>query len=739
MTAYIKFGGEPVYGDQAIAAILGRQGLAAWVGMAEENDPSTGLPYIPNPTVPSMVEFLEARGMEAGALAGEQAAAPYAGQAQASALDAAGSEQVAGQYATIAEQAGTAAASYAQALAAAGPVYPSVAAGLAANPTNGAVWKATPGPGYAIGIYETVAGVAVIRALFPDAQALEAVRAIFVTEDILARSFMLVDAKGRVGLMFDDMGDGWGARIDNAHYNYLSKGGPLAGSVQPDDYRVLFVDGNGIAGAMFDNIGDGRGPRLVNAHYDKMADATDALERSVQKEELTVKFTDAKDVAAAIMEADGTWRFPSLDRAQARATEALARSRRLSRNPALRKYMLLAGICHILIYGQSLSIDTSSNPVYRDNPVHPSALMFKGLRSREGDADATWRATLNPLADKAFQDGSIYYGGGMTTSAVDMIVNLMASEDGIDLSDYAQKLLLSAPGEGAKSVADLSNGGSYFERLKADITAGAARAAELSLPYLLQAMVWVQGERDTEIATNPATYKAAVLQLIADVRAHHLSVTGVDWTFPLITTQLANFRAYSRGPEIAEALLQLAQENDDIFLSTPLYPFVTVADQKHLTGISSNLAGAYNGIALKRLLIDGETPPVLTADMPIWMPNRIVLPANPPSGRLVQDTVNVADPGALGFGLLDHAGSPVTISAAEVLPSNLVRIDYAGAALQAGAKLTYAHGTDAMNGELLCTGPVYGPRGCIRDTQGDTLTAFGRALHNWLPIQHWTR
>ena len=38
MTVYIRFGGEPVYGDQQIAAVLGFRGKSAWVGMAEEDD-----------------------------------------------------------------------------------------------------------------------------------------------------------------------------------------------------------------------------------------------------------------------------------------------------------------------------------------------------------------------------------------------------------------------------------------------------------------------------------------------------------------------------------------------------------------------------------------------------------------------------------------------------------------------------------------------------------------------------
>lgn len=80
MTIYIKFAGEPVFGDQAIAGIIGPRGKAAWVGMAQEDDPDTGEPYIDEASVPAMVAYLRA--------ASESAVADYRDAAALSAAAA---------------------------------------------------------------------------------------------------------------------------------------------------------------------------------------------------------------------------------------------------------------------------------------------------------------------------------------------------------------------------------------------------------------------------------------------------------------------------------------------------------------------------------------------------------------------------------------------------------------------------------------------------------------------------
>ncbi|RYM07989.1 right-handed parallel beta-helix repeat-containing protein [Sphingobium cupriresistens] len=57
MTIYLKWGGAPYYGVGKVLAVVGPPGASAWQGMADTENPDTGEPYIPEASIPAMVEF----------------------------------------------------------------------------------------------------------------------------------------------------------------------------------------------------------------------------------------------------------------------------------------------------------------------------------------------------------------------------------------------------------------------------------------------------------------------------------------------------------------------------------------------------------------------------------------------------------------------------------------------------------------------------------------------------------
>lgn len=83
MTAYIKFDGEPVYGEGVIAAIIGPRGKSASRQLSETIDPDTDEPYIPEDSVPAFVDFIGEQAEVYGTAAGTAAA-----QAETAALNA---------------------------------------------------------------------------------------------------------------------------------------------------------------------------------------------------------------------------------------------------------------------------------------------------------------------------------------------------------------------------------------------------------------------------------------------------------------------------------------------------------------------------------------------------------------------------------------------------------------------------------------------------------------------------
>jgi hypothetical protein len=197
---------------------------------------------------------------------------------------------------------------------------------------------------------------------------------------------------------------------------------------------------------------------------------------------------------------------------------------------------------------------------------------------------------------------------------------------------------------------------------------------------------------------------------------------------------MANHRLYSKDPTIALALLELAEEEENFSISAPLYPMPHYLDGSHPTAASYRRLGGYEGIGWKRWLFDGVKPRYLKPLAPIWTDGAVIIPFDVPVGRLVFDTTLVSNPGSYGFTLVDSGGTARTIDSVTLLGTDRVVLRYSGAALTSGAKVWYARGAD-----LTRSGPVIGPRGNLRDQQGDALTFHGDPMHNWSPIFCKTR
>ena len=305
------------------------------------------------------------------------------------------------------------------------------------------------------------------------------------------------------------------------------------------------------------------------------------------------------------------------------------------------------------------------------------------------------------------------------------------TEDGLAYTDINYQMLLSAPGYGATTIGQLSQGTAHYNRLIAQATYGLALATAASKTYAVQAVAWVQGESNYG-GTPQATYTAALNTLITNLNTDIKAVTGQTKNIPLISYQISTHKVGgSATPIIALAQLEVAQSNALATISTPMYIMdYQGVDDYHITSVSSRLLGAYMGLAYKRVVIDGLAwKPVMPLSS-IKSGAIAVVKFNTPSGRLVFDTSLVALNTNYGFELVDSGGTALTINSVSISGPNSVKI-VAAASIPAGAKLRYA-----WSG-LTATG-VTGPRGNLRDTQGDSIVfdpnGMNRPMHNWCVI-----
>jgi Carbohydrate esterase, sialic acid-specific acetylesterase len=379
-------------------------------------------------------------------------------------------------------------------------------------------------------------------------------------------------------------------------------------------------------------------------------------------------------------------------------------------------------INQLMVYGQSLSVGQAL-PIQSGTALGDSLMFAGGMRPQYDHAgDPTvWYPSLVPAVEVAVNG----LGETPCRGAADMVRQLVVAEGGAN-----HQLLLSAPGYGATTVAQLSKGRAHYGRIPEQAAAGKACAASAGQAFATRAVAWVQGESDDINLNTSAAYRAAVQALFADINTDVKVAAAQPVDVARITYQVAS-HVYSTGgitPRAALAHRDLVV-SDGWHMACPMYQF-DYADGHHLTGAASRCLGAYIGLAYKRAVIDRRHWTGLQPISATRSGSTITVPFSVPVGALVLDTARVAAIAHSGFSVVNSVGDALTINSVAVSEAS-VTITLASAA-PAGARVRYGYnGTSA-------TGRTAGPRGNLRDQQGDTLV-FDPAgtswpMHNWAPF-----
>ncbi|WP_115667056.1 hypothetical protein [Klebsiella pneumoniae] len=378
----------------------------------------------------------------------------------------------------------------------------------------------------------------------------------------------------------------------------------------------------------------------------------------------------------------------------------------------------LPDIAHKIGYGQSLAAGVNTKALITIAALYTALRFIGGVRAQDGSGtSAENHAQLVPYVEtfKSTANGDAWETP-MAASIRGWYELMIAENHGFNPDDLI--ILGSVPAEGSQSIASLTSG-TYLQRVYDDITYGYARAQELGKTYRPVAMYWLQGEADQTKGTTKADYQADFDRMQKRIDDHASAVCGEEIHVPIFVYQFSswiNRTPNTAYPTIPLALLELAQTRENVYLTNPMY-IHDYTDGAHLTARSSYIQGLYISVMEKRALVDGKTAKPL---MPVGhkRQGRAATVWLNPVGRLVVDTSVVSDPGNYGLRLLH----PDTL---EVIPLTGVSIRYdavnisTAADIPAGAILQYAfHG--GTTGQS--PGRLNGPRGCLRDSQGDIVS-----------------
>lgn len=372
----------------------------------------------------------------------------------------------------------------------------------------------------------------------------------------------------------------------------------------------------------------------------------------------------------------------------------------------------MAGVNHIISYGQSLSVGVGTAEVISTTQRYSNQMFVGGVRSQDAGTDPFDKyGSLVPMVE---QIGPVVSGGqGFETPVSGMAE--MLGELGIQ-----SRFLGSCPGAGGLTISALSKGGIFYERLISDVTYGLSLAARANRTYKFLAFAWMQGEADGANATYASAFNTLRSNLNDDVKA----ITQQDEDLWCLSYQLPRAK-------IGLAHLAAQETYDNIVVAMPIYHLPTT-DGVHLTAESSKIAGAYFGLAYDHIVVDGDVDwrPLMVISARVDGAN-IDLTYNVPAGDLSFDSTIVAPQTNNGFTLVDAGADPLTISSISITGPNTIRI-VAAETVPSGAKVYYGF-TDPEN-------TSYGTdKGNLRDTQGETIVFDGGGInypmHNWAVLQ----
>lgn len=289
-------------------------------------------------------------------------------------------------------------------------------------------------------------------------------------------------------------------------------------------------------------------------------------------------------------------------------------------------------------------------------------------------------------------------------------------------------------GQGATDIIHLNKGNECYKLFCEDIENAYKEASDKGWDFNVPAICWMQGESDLFDYTD-TDYKNALKQFALDVNHDIKQITHQQQDVRIICyqtnllTNAAYFQADSfkcREIAVPEAMMELVRDDSQFWASGPTYPYTFARELKHIDGISQKRLGNLAAVSAMGIIRGYEHLRGLVPTAFISNGNVVQISFSVPHPPLVFDTIAVKNPGNYGFSVISPDNRNIIQS---VITENDVVILHCSE-LVSGCKVRYA-----VNGETLKSGWEKGPRGNLRDSQGDSLSVeiLGKSypLHNW--------
>ena len=289
-------------------------------------------------------------------------------------------------------------------------------------------------------------------------------------------------------------------------------------------------------------------------------------------------------------------------------------------------------------------------------------------------------------------------------------------------------------GQGATPLARLSKGTAPYHKFMSDIAHAYEEAAANGWTFKVPAVCYMQGESDIE--DYPDTdYKQLLRQLCTDLNQDIKSITGQHESIRIICYQSNNVsggRHYHQDAyqctesAVPQSQMELIRDDSLFWVSGPTYPYTFVRERIHIDGTSQKRIGHLAALSVIDIIRGGNRRQGLIPSDVYARGSEVVVRYHVPVSPLQIDTTAVAKAKHYGFGVISPKG--IDILQQVIVAGDSVRLLCSQSA--DSCRVRYA-----INGELQKSGNRIGPRGNLRDSQGDsqkaTIQGKEYPLHNW--------
>lgn len=289
-------------------------------------------------------------------------------------------------------------------------------------------------------------------------------------------------------------------------------------------------------------------------------------------------------------------------------------------------------------------------------------------------------------------------------------------------------------GTGMSKITIMNKTTPIYDKFLYELEQAYNKAKDRGWEFYVPAICWMQGESDI-IEYSNYDYKKLLKQFRVDIEEDIKRITKQTNNIPLITYQsnvitMAEFfnadKYESAEMKVPQTYVDLIREDSMFWASGPTYPYTFVNERLHIDAIGQQTIGYLDGIAVMNHIRKAGKTFGLIPDSISAEKNDVTIKFNVPYPPLVIDTISVSPIDHFGFRVISKDN--INILSEIDIEGNTIRLHCSQS--PQNCMVQYA-----VNGESMKSGNMHGPRGNLRDSQGEkekfTIAGKEHPVHNW--------